>query len=175
MPQSWSLARDLGSLSRWGEALPTAGGWNKMVFNVPSNLSPSIILCRFTSIKWLHDLMFLAEVFSSLPEKPQSPRKFTSPLLGCVNSSEGTWLQTAKIPFRHKQQKNAKLSLCASADRLWIRLSKDTSCRLILPSRPCFCPLYDTAWMKLRHWPFANVQRVYLPAYLQRNSSISHH
>ena len=33
---------DLGSLSWWGAALPTAGGWNSMIFKVPSNPSHSV-------------------------------------------------------------------------------------------------------------------------------------
>jgi len=34
----------LGSLSWWVAAMTTAGGWNQMIFKVPSNPSYSIIL-----------------------------------------------------------------------------------------------------------------------------------
>jgi len=34
----------MGSLSWWVAALPTAGGWSLIMFNIPSNLSLSMIL-----------------------------------------------------------------------------------------------------------------------------------
>jgi len=33
----------LGSLNCWVATLPVAGGWNKVIFKVPSNLSHSVI------------------------------------------------------------------------------------------------------------------------------------
>jgi len=37
------LDEALGSLSWWGAALPTVGGWDWMIFKVPSNLRHSLI------------------------------------------------------------------------------------------------------------------------------------
>lgn len=66
-----------------------------------------------SNTEWLCDLIFLADVFiSSLAKKLQSPRKFTSPRLGYANSSGGTLIQTAKVPFRHEQKRCKTLPLC---------------------------------------------------------------
>jgi len=44
-----------GSLSWWGEALPTAQGWGSVSFDVPS--SPSNIFRVCENINWAKDLL----------------------------------------------------------------------------------------------------------------------
>lgn len=62
-------------------------------------------LPRLSNIEWLCDLIFLADVFQfSQQWHLQSPRKFASPLLDYVNSSEGTlkWLQKSRSGMNKK-------------------------------------------------------------------------
>lgn len=99
----------------------------------------------WSDIEWLRVLIYSADASSSLSRDSSKVPENTH-LYWTV------WIHLkehgihCKSPFQLWTKKDAACSLCLCG---WILVPKDTSCKLILPFRSYFCPLYDTAWLKL--------------------------